>query len=237
MMDQSTSDSSRAQPRRLQRQGTGAGAALRHLRYRHALGALFGPIRPLQDLGPRTGRVSTLLALALLIGLGVLLWSTRPAQTPPAELTGPPAYPAPPERESETELPEITGEFANQRDTNPTQAAPQTTARTEGFGTLRGVLLDRTGEGIPPDWTLILSPNAAIRTPTPRRELRFQFEEGEERFEVEDEGTGATKRELTVRRRKAMNARSSCLKGSRKCARGEAFNHISAPSAIIQPTR
>lgn len=191
MMDQSTSDSSRALPRRLQRQGACAGTALRHLRYRHALGALFGPISPLQDLGPRTGRVSTLLVLALLIGLGVLLWGTRPAQTPPAELTGPPAYPAPPERESETELPEITGEFANQRDASSAQATPQTTARTEGFGTLRGVLLDRTGEGVPADWTLVLSPNKAIRTPTPRRELRFQFEEGEERFEVEDVPLGA----------------------------------------------
>lgn len=73
----------------------------------------------------------------------------------------------------------------------PSEAIPQLASRTDGIGSLRGVLLDRTGKGIPKNWTLVLSPNTAIRTPTPRRELRFEFHEGEERFHVEEVPLGA----------------------------------------------
>jgi len=53
------------------------------------------------------------------------------------------------------------------------------------------MLLDRIGEGVPKRWTLVMSPNAAIRTPTPRQELRVKFEAAEERFDIQDVPLGA----------------------------------------------
>ena len=148
-------------------------------------------MRGLKRWGPRTGRAASAAPIALLILLAVGLWALKRGQDAPHELPSAPTIQANPEQAAEAQLPEITGESVQERGAGPTEAVPHATSRTDGEGSLRGVLLDRTGKGVPEQWTLVLSPNSAIRTPTPRRELRFQFQEGEERFHVEDVPLGA----------------------------------------------
>ena len=88
-------------------------------------------------------------------------------------------------------LPAVTPQPPTPLEPNRDLGRPQTADRTDGIGVLRGVLLDRTGKGVPTHWTLVLSPNKAIRTPTPRSELRVEFHAAEERFDVPDVPLGA----------------------------------------------
>jgi len=88
-------------------------------------------------------------------------------------------------------LPEVTPQPPTPLEPNRDLGRPLTADRTDGIGVLRGILLDRTGKGVPTHWTLVLSPNKAIRTPTPRNELRVEFHAAEERFDVPDVPLGA----------------------------------------------
>ena len=141
--------------------------------------------------GPRTGRTTPWGALVLLLVLGLGLWALSRGDEGAGELPSTPIVPEEPLGAETAQLPDILEEPTSPRDAAPSEAIPQTASRTDGIGSLRGVLLDRTGNGIPLNWTLVLSPNVAIRTPTPRRELRFEFHAGEERFHVKDVPLGA----------------------------------------------
>ena len=109
----------------------------------------------------------------------------------PTGLPSAPVVPAGPQVAETAPLPDISEKPTSPRDAGPSAGLPQRADRTDGIGSLRGVLLDRTGNGIPQHWTLVLSPNTAIRTPTPRRELRFEFHASEERFHAKDVPLGA----------------------------------------------
>ena len=141
--------------------------------------------------GPRTGRTTPWAGLILLLALGLGLWALSRGGDTPQELPSAPLGPAEVQVSVPAPLPDISEAPRSPRDVGPSEAIPQLASRTDGIGSLRGVLLDRTGKGIPKNWTLVLSPNTAIRTPTPRRELRFEFHEGEERFHVEEVPLGA----------------------------------------------
>ena len=191
MVDQSTSESLGAALRRPSARTAGGETAPGPLRYRHAAPHLFGPMAALKGWGPRTGRAAKATPVVLLVLLAAGLWALNRGQDAPSELPSAPTIQTQPEQVEDSQLPEITGDSGGKRDAGPAEAVPQASSRTDGQGSLRGVLLDRTGKGVPAQWTLVLSPNSAIRTPTPRRELRFQFQEGEERFHVEDVPLGA----------------------------------------------
>jgi len=141
--------------------------------------------------GPRTGRTTPWGVLVLLLVLGLGLWALSRGDEGAGELPSTPIVPEEPLGAETAQLPDISQEPTSSRDATPSEAIPQTASRTDGIGSLRGVLLDRTGKGIPLNWTLVLSPNVAIRTPTPRRELRFDFHAGEERFHVKEVPLGA----------------------------------------------
>jgi len=129
--------------------------------------------------------------LALLLASGLCLWIfLRDAGEVVNVPEPPPAAQEGPSGDLET-LPEVSDPSPTLREPKQEPGRPQSAVRTDGIGSLRGVLLDRTGEGVPTHWTLVLSPNKAIRTPTPRSELRVRFHAAEERFNIPDVPLGA----------------------------------------------
>jgi len=141
--------------------------------------------------GPRTGRATPWGVLGLLLVSGLGLWLLSRGGDAPVALPDTSPVPEEPLGTDTASLTDVSEEPTAARGAEPIEARPQSASRTDGIGSLRGVLLDRTGKGIPEHWTLVLSPNTAIRTPAPRRELRFEFHAGEERFHVEGVPLGA----------------------------------------------
>jgi hypothetical protein len=129
--------------------------------------------------------------LILLLVLSLGLWALSKGGDGPTNLPSAPLVPEELQVAETAPLPDISEKPTSPRDAGPSAGLPQRADRTDGIGSLRGVLLDRTGKGIPQHWTLVLSPNTAIRTPTPRRELRFEFHASEERFHAKDVPLGA----------------------------------------------
>ena len=164
--------------------------ALTYCSYRHPAAPALATKGARYASGPRSGRTS-LWALALLMALFLTLWvSNRSSENlleiPQHTSNGPEVPERAPlslTRDSQASSIELRADKKS--------AVPQSAARTDGIGSLRGVLLDRTGDGVPERWTLVMSPNTAIRTPTPRQELRYDFEKAEERFTVQDVPLGA----------------------------------------------
>jgi len=160
------------------------------LRYRHPTLCGLSPMGSHPRSGPRTGRAS-LWVLALLLASGLGLWFLSSDPGLGVDVPDPvPAAQEAPSGDADT-LPVVSPTPPTHRGPTVDSGRPQTAARTDGMGSLRGVLLDRTGEGVPTHWTLVLSPNPAIRTPTPRSELRVEFHAAEERFDVPDVPLGA----------------------------------------------
>ena len=140
--------------------------------------------------GPRTGRTS-LWVLALFLASCLGLWLLTQDSRDLVDVPNPvPTAQEPPSADPDP-LPEVTHQPPTPLEPNRDPGRPQSADRTDGIGSLRGVLLDRTGRGIPNEWTLVLAPNKAIRPPTPRSELRVEFHAAEERFEVPDVPLGA----------------------------------------------
>ena len=166
-----------------------AGAST-HLSYRRRERSDLAPKAPRGPAGPRSGRAS-LWILALIMALSLVLWISKPDSENTITL---PTHSSPAlEVEEEHLLPSLINMEASSIELRAKQesARPQSAARTDGIGSLRGVLLDRTGKGVPERWTLVMRPNTAIRTPTPRKELRADFKEAQERFTVPDVPLGA----------------------------------------------
>ena len=166
-----------------------AGAST-HLSYRRRERSDLAPKAPRDAAGPRSGRAS-LWILALIMALSLVLWISKPDSENTITL---PTHSSPAlEVEEEHLLPSLINMEASSIELRAKQesARPQSAARTDGIGSLRGVLLDRTGKGIPEHWTLVMRPNTAIRTPTPRKEVRAEFREAQERFTVSDVPLGA----------------------------------------------
>jgi hypothetical protein len=147
-------------------------------------------MRPHPDFGPRTGRAS-LLILAILLAAGIGIWALSGDSKTPAEIPSPVSLDPPPAAVDPVALPQEPPTLTRPREPTTERGRPQTAARTDGIGSLRGRLLDRTGRGIPKDWTLVLSPNTAIRTPTARAELRIDFHAAEETFHIPEVPLGA----------------------------------------------
>ena len=166
---------------------TGASA---HLSYRHRGLSDLSPMTPRGTTGPRSGRANIWI-LGVIMALSLLIWvSQRDSES---DLQIPTNSSAAPELREEVSLtPKITLEGSSiELRAQQGSARPQSSDRTDGFGSLRGVLLDRTGKGVPERWTLVMRPNTAIRTPTPRKEVRAEFEDARERFTVPDVPLGA----------------------------------------------
>lgn len=166
-----------------------AGAST-HLSYRRRELSDLAPKAPRRAVGPRSGRAS-LWILALIMALSLVLWISKPGSENVIQL--PTHSSTALEVEEEPLLPPLVDMEASSIELRAKQesARPQSAARTDGIGSLRGVLLDRTGKGVPERWTLVMRPNTAIRTPTPRKELRAEFREAQERFTVPDVPLGA----------------------------------------------
>lgn len=130
-----------------------------------------------------------MLGLLLASSLGIWLLSRDPG--PGVNIPDPVAKAEEPAPHDPDTLPVIPSPPETPRAQRADPGRPQNSARTDGIGSLRGVLLDRSGKGVPTRWTLVLSPNPAIRTPTPRRELRVEFHAAEERFHIPDVPLGA----------------------------------------------
>lgn len=161
------------------------------LRYRHPALRGLSTKGSQPRCGPRTGRTSPWWVLALLLASSLGLWLLSGEDGGRMNIPDPvPTAEEPVDRDPQL-LPEVSPTPPDPLVDSPETGRPISAERTDGIGSLRGVLLDRTGRGVPTDWTLVLSPNQAIRTPTPRRELRFEFHAGEDRFHVPDVPLGA----------------------------------------------
>jgi hypothetical protein len=161
-----------------------------HLSYRRRERSDLAAKTPRGAAGPRSGRAS-LWILALIMAMSLVLWISKPDSQNVIIL---PTHSSPAlEVEEEPLLPSLINMEDSSIELRASQesARPQSAARTDGIGSLRGVLLDRTGEGVPERWTLVMRPNTAIRTPTPRKEVRAEFNEAQERFTVQDVPLGA----------------------------------------------
>ena len=161
-----------------------------HLSYRRGGVSDLSTMTPRKAVGPRSGRAN-LWILGLIVVLSLLLWvSQRDSEN---ELQIPTNSSPALGLQEEASLPakiNLEGSSIELR-AQEGSARPQSADRTNGVGSLRGILLDRTGKGVPERWTLVMRPNTAIRTPTPRREVRADFEDGKERFKVPDVPLGA----------------------------------------------
>ena len=166
-----------------------------HLSYRRRGLSDLATKTPRCALGPRSGR-ATLWVLALITAMGlVLMIMNQMVETEGSrdviEIPNPSSTnPEPPKEALPSSRVNIEASSIELR-VKQESTRPQSAARTDGVGSLRGVLLDRTGKGVPERWTLVMKPNTAIRTPTPRKELRAEFEEAQERFTVPDVPLGA----------------------------------------------
>ncbi len=166
-----------------------------HLSYRRRGLSDLATKAPRCASGPRSGR-ATLWVLALIVAMGLVLMITNQMvgtegsgnviDIPNPSSTSPEV----PEEVLPTSRVNLEASSIELR-AKQGSARPQSAARTDGIGSLRGVLLDRTGKGVPERWTLVMEPNTAIRTPTPRHELRADFEDAQERFTVPDVPLGA----------------------------------------------